>query len=64
MGAVWFDQNTMSGVLFQGLLAGGVATAVGAWLFWAIGNQEFMNILAAVRKKFWKADIGGVDSQN
>ncbi len=62
LGAVWFDQAVLSGVLLQGILAGGLATLVGAWLFWAIGNQEFLQILAALKKKFWKQKIGGVDT--
>jgi len=62
IGAVWFDQNQTLGVFLQGLLGGGLAILVGAWLFWAIGNEEFLEILSAVRKKFWKAKIGSVDT--
>lgn len=62
IGAIWLDQTSLSGVLLQGLLAGGFAALVGGWLFWAIGNEEFLQIFTAIKEKFWKQKIGGVDT--
>lgn len=62
LGARWFNQSTLPGILAQGILAGGVATVLGALLFWKVKNPEFMAIYHAVRKKFWKSPFGGLDA--
>lgn len=62
VGALWFDQSTLLGLILQGGLAGLLAVLVGGWLFWAFGNEEFLEVLSVLKKKFWKVKIGGVDT--
>lgn len=50
-----FDLDTFFGVFFQGALAGLLGLLVWGVFLFAIKNGEFMDALAALHKKFWKA---------
>ncbi|HEY4482680.1 MAG TPA: lipid II flippase MurJ [Candidatus Paceibacterota bacterium] len=52
-----FNINTGPGVFLQGLCAGLVGIAGGVALLLVLKNEEFLNILAALRSKFWQAKV-------
>ena len=62
VGALFVDQTTLFGIFAQGALAGVVSIALGAALFWKVKNPEFMAMLAALKKKFWKSSFAGMDA--
>jgi putative peptidoglycan lipid II flippase len=62
VGALFLNQDTLIGIFLQGAIAGTVAILLGAALFWKVENPEFMAIMKALRKKFWKSPFGGLDA--
>lgn len=52
-----FDINTFWGILGQGFLSGIFGIFAGIVVFVLLKNQEFKEVIATFRKKFWKTKI-------
>ena len=58
-----FDQNTLTGIFFQGFFAGILGIIAGIFIFTLLGNKEIKEIWNNFHKRFWKARTIGSDSE-
>jgi putative peptidoglycan lipid II flippase len=47
-----FDLSTFGGIFLQGFLSGIIAIGIGLWIFYLIDNDEYKNLVKALRRKF------------
>ena len=52
-----FGMTTFLGVLGQGFLAGLAGTCASVIVLYAFKNEEFFNLISALRQKFWKTNL-------
>ncbi len=52
-----FNLNTFLGIFFQGLFAGIFGIIAGIALLKLLGSRELADVSAALRKRFWKAEV-------
>ncbi len=52
-----FSMHTTLGIFMQGATAGILGVAAGAIVLAALKSESFFEIVAAMRKKFWKVDL-------
>jgi putative peptidoglycan lipid II flippase len=57
-----FSMHTTLGVLMQGTLAGLGGVCAGIGILYALGSEPFFDLVSALRHKFWKVDLGVVES--
>lgn len=49
-----FNLKTFFGILLQGFLSGIFGVAAGILFLWIVKNQEFLEVVQALKKRFWK----------
>ena len=59
-----FSMSTTLGVFLQGALAGLGGIAAGIIILYCLGSEPFFDLVGALRHKFWKADLGVVESHD
>lgn len=53
----FFELTTFVGVFLQGFFAGALAIVGGCLFLYFVGNKEFLEIIGALGRKFWRADV-------
>ncbi len=52
-----FEVHTFIGIFAQGFVAGLVGLILGVVVLYLFGNEEFFEIISAMRQKFWKTNL-------
>jgi hypothetical protein len=58
-----FSTNTTLGVFSLGVIAGVGGIVAGIIILYGLGSEPFFDLVSALRKKFWNADIVVVEGQ-